>query len=109
MAGTPSVGSAGSQESGKVSGEEVVMRVSLRALAAVLALATLAVPATESMAALKARANELRGGDQAKACMEYAHRLLEEANGLFTKGDVDAAQAEIREVVEYAKKGAHAA
>ena len=34
---------------------------------------------------------------------------LETANGLFTDGQVDKAQAEIREVVEYSRKGADAA
>ena len=46
---------------------------------------------------------------QAKLCLEYAHVQLEAANGLFNDGDADQGQADIREVVGYARKGAEAA
>lgn len=85
------------------------MQVRVRAIVALLMLTSLSVMAGESLAELKLKADESHGGDQAKACLEYAHLLLEDANDLFTKGDVDKGQAEIREVVEYAKKGADAA
>jgi hypothetical protein len=81
----------------------------IRAFVVLLAVTALALASSESTADLKARADGTHGGEQAKSCMEYAHRILEDANGLFTNGDVDKAQAEIREVVEYARKGADAA
>jgi hypothetical protein len=75
----------------------------------VLALAGVALAANESTAELKARADSSTGAEQAKLCLEYAHRLLTEANTLFNQGDLEKGQAEIREVVEYAHKGANAA
>jgi hypothetical protein len=85
------------------------MRLLLQAAMVLLALAGLGLAATESLADLKSKANLAHGGDQAKYSMEYAHRLLEDSNALFTKGDVEKAQAEIREVVDYARIGANAA
>ena len=61
------------------------------------------------MRELKARADAAHGGEQAKLCLEYARRQLEDANTLFTDGQVDKAQADIREVVDYARKAADAA
>ena len=58
---------------------------------------------------LKAKADAAHGADQAKLCLEYARLELESSNALFTDGQVDKAQAEIREVVDYSRKGADAA
>jgi hypothetical protein len=85
------------------------MRALLQTAAVFLAISTFVLAATESLADLKSKANLAHGGDQAKFSMEYAHRLLEDSNALFTKGDVDKAQAEIREIVDYARIGANAA
>lgn len=85
------------------------MRLHFRTLALLLLPATLALGSTETLPELKAKADAARGGEQAKLCLDYARRDLEAANDLYTKGDVDKAQAEIREVVEYAHKGADAA
>ncbi len=85
------------------------MRILLRASAVVLAITSVALAATESLAALKSKADLAHGGDQARFSMEYAHRLLEDSNALFTDGSADKAQEEIREVVDYARIGAHAA
>ena len=41
--------------------------------------------------------------------LEYAHRQLEEADNLFSNGDVDKAQADIQEVLVYTRKAAEAA
>ena len=51
----------------------------------------------------------LTGGEKAKLCLQYAHLQLEDANALFNQGEVEKAQADIREVVEYAHKAADAA
>jgi len=65
--------------------------------------------AAETASQLKAKADAAHGGDQAKFCLEYARVQLEDSNALFTDGQVDKAQAEIREVVDYSRKGADAA
>ncbi len=85
------------------------MRALLRASAIILTITGLALAAVESLADLKSRADLAHGGDQAKFSLEYAHRLLEDSNAQFTKGDVEKGQAEIREIVDYARIGANAA
>ena len=85
------------------------MRPLLHGAAIVFLLTSMALAATESLPALKARADAAHGGEQAKLCLEYAHRLLEDANVLFTNGDVDKAQGEVADVVEYSRKAADAA
>jgi hypothetical protein len=75
----------------------------------VLVLAGLALAANETASQLKARADAAHGGEQAKLCLEYARRQLEDANALFTDGQVDKAQSEVREAVDYARKAAEAA
>ena len=85
------------------------MRRQLRSAAIVFLLTGMALAANETLPELKARADAAHGGEQAKLCLEYARRILEDANALFTDGDVDKAQSEISEVVEYAHKAADAA
>ena len=85
------------------------MRPWLQSAAIVFLLSSMALAANESLPALKARADAAHGGEQAKLCLEYAHRLLEDANALFTSGDVEKAQREVGEVVEYGRKAADAA
>ncbi len=85
------------------------MRPQLQGAAIVFLLTSMALAANESLPALKARADAAHGGEQAKLCLEYAHRILEDANSLFTTGDVEKAQGEVGEVVEYAHKAADAA
>ena len=85
------------------------MRPPLRSAAIVFLLTGMALAANESLPALKTRADAAHGGEQAKLCLEYAHRLLEDANALFTNGDVDKGQGEVGEVVEYSRKAADAA
>jgi len=72
-------------------------------------LAGFALAGNESTSELKARADASMGAEQAKLCLEYAHRQLSDADNLFNKGEVEKGQAEIREVVEYAHKAANAA
>jgi len=56
------------------------MRPPLRSAAIVFLLTGMALAANESLPALKTRADAAHGGEQAKLCLEYAHRLLEDAN-----------------------------
>jgi hypothetical protein len=72
-------------------------------------LAGVAVAATPTLSDLKTRADAAHGAEQAKLCLEYARLQLENSNTLFTEGQVDKAQAEIREVVDYSRKAAGAA
>ncbi len=65
--------------------------------------------ATESASQLKARADAAEGGEKAKLCLQYARLQLEDANALFNQGEVEKAQADVREVLEYAHKAADAA
>lgn len=81
----------------------------LRNLALVLLLSGAALAGSDTTAELKAKADAAHGGDQAKYSVEYARHLLEDANNLFTNGDVDKAQADIQEVMVYTRKAADAA
>jgi hypothetical protein len=85
------------------------MRPQLRCAAIMLLLTTMALARTQSLPELKVRADAAHGGAQAKLCLEYAHRELEDANALYTSGNVDKAAGEIRKVVRYAHKAADAA
>src|ERR1700761_3244016 len=85
------------------------MRSHLRWFAIMIAFSAVAWASNETPAELKSRADAAHGAEQAKLCLEYARLQLEDSNHLFTEGDVDKAQAEVREVVEYARKAADAA
>jgi hypothetical protein len=85
------------------------MRLTVRNAAAVFLLTGIVLAVNESLPELKARADAAHGGEQAKLCLEYAHHMLEDANALFTSGDVDKAQQEVAEVVEYGHRAADAA
>jgi excinuclease UvrABC helicase subunit UvrB len=85
------------------------MRASAQCATVLLALAAIALAATQTTDQMKARADAAHGGEQAKLCLEYARMELEDSNALFTAGDVDKAQAQIREVVAYSRKAADAA
>ena len=74
-----------------------------------LVLAGLALAGNESTAELKSHADASTGAEQAKLCLEYAHRQLTDADNLFNQGEMEKGQADIREVVEYAHKAANAA
>lgn len=79
-------------------------------MVAIVALFTgTALAAGEPASDLKSRADAATGGEKAKLCLEYAHRQLEDANALFNQGEMDKAQADIRDVVEYSHKAAEAA
>jgi len=74
-----------------------------------LLLCSFVLAKTDSLANLKTRADNAHGGEQAKLCVEYAQVEMEQANDLFTQGDVDQAQAAVRSVMEYVRKGTKAA
>jgi len=75
----------------------------------VLALAGASLAGEIPTAELKARADSATGAEQAKLCLEYAHRQLSDANNLFNQGEMEKGLADIREVVEYSHKAANAA
>ncbi len=85
------------------------MTGAIRAAALFAVLGAVAVCASQTPGGLKARADAAHGGEEAKLCLEYAHVQLEAANTLFNNGDADQGQADIREVVSYARKGAESA
>ena len=70
---------------------------------------SLALAGAETRPELKARADAAHGGERAALSIEYAHRELEEANNLYTQGDVEKAEAAIREVLTYSSQAAAAA
>jgi len=74
-----------------------------------LLLNTPAQAGSETAASLKARADAAQGGERALLSLEYAHQQLEEANTLYTQGDVEKAEAAVQEVVDYSHKAADAA
>ncbi len=85
------------------------MRFIRQVVALLFALAVLGrcygQPATD----LKARADAAQGTERTTLSLEYAHRQLEDANILYSQGDVDKAEAEIHEVVTYSHKAADSA
>jgi len=85
------------------------MRACVSCAAILLMLSGVLLAGPETAEQLKARADAAHGGEQAKLCLEFARMELESSNDLFTDGQVDKAQAEIREVVDYSRKGADAA
>lgn len=85
------------------------MRTSRKVAILMILLCCAAHARNENLAELRERADNAHGGEQAKLCMEYAHAELEDANELFTKGDVEQAQAAVASVMEYVRKGAKAA
>jgi hypothetical protein len=85
------------------------MRSFLHCATLLLALTGLVVAGTQTADELKARADAAHGAEQAKLCLEYARLELESSNALFTDGQVDKAQSEIQEVVDYSRKAADAA
>lgn len=85
------------------------MRI-VRPVVVLLFLLTVIGQASDQAAAdLKARADAAQGGERANLSLEYAHRQLEDANTLYTQGDVDKAEAEIQEVLAYSHRAADAA
>lgn len=85
------------------------MILALRVTALLLTFSAITAGAAQTPADLKGRADAAHGGEEVKLCLEYAHAQLEAANKLFNDGDADNGQADIREVVEYARKAANAA
>jgi hypothetical protein len=85
------------------------MRIVTTVVVLLLLLNALGRANEQSAAELKARADAAQGGERANLCLEYAHRQLEDANALYSQGDVDKAEAEITEVLAYSHKAADAA
>ena len=85
------------------------MRARVSCATVLMLLAGVMMARAQTAGELKARADAAHGGDQAKLCLEYAWVALQNADSLFTAGDVDKAQAKVQEVVAYAQKGVDAA
>jgi hypothetical protein len=85
------------------------MRFLLPVAVLLLLLSAIGQVNSGSAAALKAKADAAQGGERANLSLEYAHHQLEEANNLYTQGDVDKAEADIHEVVAYCHQSAEAA
>lgn len=85
------------------------MRAVYRVLAWLLLLCLIGQAGAETLPELKAKADAAHGGERAALCVEYAHRELEEANNLYTQGNVEKAEAAIQEVLTYAGQAAEAA
>jgi hypothetical protein len=85
------------------------MRIVRPVLALLFTLIVLGQTYGQSTADLKARADAAQGGERANLSLEYAHRQLEDANTLYTQGDVEKAEAQIQEVLTYSHKAADAA
>jgi hypothetical protein len=85
------------------------MRVAWRVAVFLLLLNRLVPAGGQTAPTLKARADAAQGGERAILSLEYAHQQLEGAKSLYTQGDVDKAEAAIREVVDYSHKATDAA
>ena len=85
------------------------MRTWWQASLILLALCLIAPAKNQSLPELKAKADAAHGGEQAKLCLQYSEAELEFANQLYTKGDVEQAQAAVANVMDCAHKGAEAA
>jgi len=85
------------------------MRAVSRILLCLSLFSLLAQAGSETLPELRARADAAHGGERAALSIEYAHRELEEANNLYTQGDVEKAEAAIREVLTYSGQAAAAA
>jgi hypothetical protein len=58
---------------------------------------------------LKDKADAAQGTERVSLSLEYAHRQLEEANRLYTDGDVEKAESAIQDVFTYAQRATVAA
>jgi hypothetical protein len=85
------------------------MRVVPSVVVLLLLLTAVGRTSEQSAADLKARADAAHGAECTTVCLEYARRQLEDANTLYTQGDVERAESEISEVLTYSHKAADAA
>ena len=86
------------------------MRRKLLIIAGFLLLAATAVASKpETLEELKARAEAASNDQKPLLYAEVTHRDIEAANQLFVTGEVDKAQADIRDAVQYAEKARDAA
>jgi soluble cytochrome b562 len=76
---------------------------------AVAAAITLAVAKDVSIEDLKARAANARPDERVTLCLEIAEHQVKAADKLYNEGNVEAAQAAIRDVVSYARQAGEAA
>lgn len=72
-----------------------------------ISLCAQAAPRTAS--GLKERADAAQGTDRVTLSLEYAHQQLEQANRLYTDGDVEKGEAAVHDVFTYAQRATIAA
>jgi hypothetical protein len=65
--------------------------------------------APQAASGLKDRADAAQGGDRVNLSLEYAHQELEQANRLYTDGDVEKGEAAVQEALTYAQRATTAA
>jgi len=78
-------------------------------LTCLLAFACFAFAGEQPTLDLKARADAAEGKDRVTLSLDYARHELENANGLYTSGDVEKAEASVAEVVTYAQRATETA
>ncbi len=60
--------------------------------------------APPSIETLKLKAEQSTDGERGKLCAEIARQLVEVADGYYSQGDVDKAEATVEEILSYAQK-----
>jgi soluble cytochrome b562 len=75
----------------------------------VAAAITLAVAKDVSIEDLKTRAANARPDERVNLCLEIAERQVKAADKLYNEGNVEAAQAAIRDIVSYSRQAGQAA
>jgi hypothetical protein len=75
----------------------------------VAAAVSLAVAKDVSIEDLKARAANARPDERVNLCLEIAEHQVKAADKLYNEGNVEAAQAAIRDVVSYSRQAGEAA
>jgi len=85
------------------------MRMVSQVVVVLLLLSVAGLADGQSAAELKARADAAQGGERTTLSLQYARLQLEDANDLYTKGDVERAEGQILEVVTYSQRAADAA
>jgi hypothetical protein len=85
------------------------MRIVVRLVLCFLLLNLFAQAGDQAAPDLKARADSAQGSERVTLSVEYARRELEQANTLYTSGDVEKAEASVQEVIDYSRKATEAA
>ena len=85
------------------------MRIRCPILAITLAAASLAAGKDAPLEDLKARAVNAKPEERVDLCLQIAEQQVKSADKLYNEGNVEAAQAAIRDVVSYSRQAGDAA